>query len=84
MDRLQSTVGGTAFAAVGEDQLLSDIRAVCETWSGDAESLQDIAARVSLARAEGLGVSESEAGVASYSGFLEAAAEQRCLRDPTA
>ena len=82
MDRLQSTAGGTAFADVSEDQLLSDIRAVCEAWAGDT-SLEDTTARVTLARAGLLGGSESEPGLAAYTQLLETSADQRCLRDPT-
>ncbi len=82
MDRLQSTAGGTAFADVSEDQLLSDIRAVCEAWAGDT-SLEDATARVTLARAGLLGGSESEPGLAAYTQLLETSADQRCLRDPT-
>ena len=62
--------------------MLSDIRTICETWKGDT-SLEDAAARVSHARAELLGVSESEPGLAAYTQLLEASADQRCLRDPT-
>jgi len=82
IDQLQSAAGGTAFADVSEDQLLSDIRTICETWKGDT-SLEDAAARVSHARAELLGVSESEPGMAAYTQLLETSADQRCLRDPT-
>ena len=82
MNQLQSTAGGTAFADVSEDGLLSDIRAICEAWKGDT-SLEDVTARVSLARAELLGASESEPGLAAYTQLLETSADQRCLRDPT-
>ena len=80
-DRLQSAAGGTAFADISEGQLLSDIRTICETWKGET-NLEDAAARVSQARAELLGVSESEPGLAAYTVLLEASADQRCLRDP--
>ena len=82
MDRLQTTAAGTAFADVSEDQLLSDIRAICEAWKGDT-SLEDTTARVSLARARLLGAPESESGLAAYTQLLETSADQRCLRDPT-
>jgi len=83
MDQLASEVGGTAFAEIREDQLLFDIRSVCETWKG-ATSLEDASARASLARSELLGVSESEPGLAAYTRLLHTSAERRCLRDPTA
>lgn len=54
MDQLASTVGGTLFADVGQDQLLSDIRAICEAWEG-VTSLEDTVAWASLARAKLLG-----------------------------
>ena len=82
IDQLQSTAGGTAFADVSEDQLQSDIRTICETWKGDT-SLEDAAARVSLARSEMLGASQSEPGLAAYTRLLKTLADQRCLRDPT-
>ena len=82
IDQLQSATVGTVFAGVSEDQLLADIGAVCAAWKGDT-SLQDAAARVSLARAELLGASESEPGLAAYAQLLETSADQRCLRDPT-
>ena len=74
--------GETVFAEVSEDHLLSDIRAICEAWTGDM-SLEDATARVTLARARLLGVSESEPGVAAYTQLLATSADQRCLRDPT-
>ena len=83
MDQMASEVGGTAFAEISEDQLLSDIRSVCETWKG-ATSLEDASARASLARSELLGLSESEPGLAAYTRLLHTSAERRCLRDPTA
>ncbi len=83
MDQLASEVGGTTFAEISEDQLLFDIRSVCETWKG-ATSLEDASARASLARSELLGVSESEPGLAAYTRLLHTSAERRCLRDPTA
>lgn len=82
MDRLASAAGGTAFADVSEGHLLSDIRTICEAWAGDT-SLEEATAGVSLARAELLGVSESEPGLAAYTQLLETSADQRCLRDPT-
>ena len=82
MDRLQTITGGTAFADVSEDQLLSDIGAVCEAWTGDT-SLAEATSGVSLARAKLLEASESGPGRAAYTQFLETSANQRCLRDPT-
>jgi len=82
IDQLQSAAGETVFAHVSEDQMLSDIGAVCTAWKGET-SLEDATARVSLARAELLEVSESEPGLAAYTQLLETLADQRCLRDPT-
>ena len=81
IDRLQSATGGTAFADISEDHPLSDIRTICEAWAGDT-SLEEATAGVALARAELLGVSESEPGLAAYTQLLETSADQRCLRDP--
>ena len=82
IDQLQSAVRGTVFADVSEDQLLSDIGAVCTAWQGDT-SLEDAAAQVSQARTELLGASESEPGSTAYTQLLETSADHRCLRDPT-
>ena len=82
IDQLRSVAGGTAFADVSEEQLLSDISAVCEAWKG-ATSLQDATAGVARARAKLLDVPESEPGSAAYAHLLETSAQQRCLRDPT-
>lgn len=83
MDQLAAAVDGTAFSDISEDQLLSDIRSVCEEWKGDA-SLEVVTAKVSVARADLLGVPEPQSGLAAYAGLLESSAEARCLRDPTA
>ena len=82
IDRLQLAAEGTVFADISDDELLADIRTICETWKGDT-SLEDATARVSVARAELLGVSDSEPGLATYTKLLEASADERCLRDPT-
>lgn len=81
IDRLQSATGGTAFADISEDELLADISEVCKSWAGD-NSLEDATATVSLTRAELLGVTESEPGLAAYTQVLETSAAQRCVRDP--
>lgn len=83
MDQLAKAVDGTPFAGISEDQLLSDIGAVCAAWEG-ATTLEDATAQVSLARSEQLGVSESEPGPPGYSRFLHANADRRCVRDPSA
>ena len=82
IDQLQSAAGGTAFADISEDQLLSDIGAACTAWKGET-SIEDATAGVSRARAKLLEVSESEPGLAAYTQLLETLADQRCIRDPT-
>ena len=81
-DLLASTAGGTAFAGITEEELLSDIGETCDAWEGNT-SRGDAAARVAGDRAHLLGVPESAAVLESYTQLLETSADQRCLRDPT-
>lgn len=77
MDRLGSTMAGTAFAVLTEEDVRSDISDICGAGEGGA-SRRGAADETAGLRAVRLEVPESAPEVASYAQLLEPEADRRC------
>ena len=77
MDHLASTMAGTAFADLTEEEVRADISDICGAGEGGASRL-GAASDAARARATYLKVPGSAPEVASYAQLLESQAERRC------